>query len=42
VENCFSESFNPCLRDECLNQHHFITLAEARDRIEQWWQEYNT
>jgi putative transposase len=42
VENCFIESFNGRLRDECLNQHHFPTLAEARERIEQWRQEYNT
>jgi putative transposase len=42
VENCFIESFNGKLRDECLNQHHFESLADARDRIEQWRQEYNT
>ena len=42
VENCFIESFNGKLRDECLSQYHFATLAEARDRIEQWRQEYNT
>lgn len=42
VENCFIESFNGKLRDECLSQHHFATLAEARDRIEQWRHEYNT
>lgn len=34
VENCFIESFNGKLRDECLNLHHFATLAEAQDRIE--------
>jgi len=42
VENCFIESFNGKLRDECLSQHHFATLAEARERIETWRQEYNT
>jgi len=42
VENCFIESFNGKLRDECLNQHHFLTLAEAQTRIETWRQEYNT
>jgi putative transposase len=42
VENCFIESFNGKLRDECLNQHHFLTLAEARQRIEAWRQEYHT
>lgn len=42
VENCFIESFNGKLRDECLNQHHFLTLAEAQTRIETWRHEYNT
>lgn len=42
VENCFIESFNGRLRDECLNVHHFPTLAEARATIEDWRQEYNT
>lgn len=42
VENCFIESFNGKLRDECLSQYHFASLAEARDRIEHWRHEYNT
>lgn len=42
VENCFIESFNGKLRDECLNQHHFATLADAQARIETWREEYNT
>lgn len=42
VENCFVESFNGKLRDECLNQHHFASLAEAQHRIEVWRQEYHT
>lgn len=42
VENCFIESFNGRLRDECLNVHHFLTLDEARSTIECWRQEYNT
>jgi putative transposase len=42
VENCFIESFNGKLRDECLNQHHFTTLAEAQQLIERWRHEYNT
>jgi putative transposase len=41
VENCFIESFNGKLRDECLNLHHFATLAEAQQRIEAWRVEYN-
>jgi putative transposase len=42
VENCFIESFNGRLRDECLNVHHFRTLEEARTVIEAWRVEYNT
>ena len=42
VENCFIESFNGKLRDECLNQQHFATLPEARTMLEQWRQDYNT
>jgi putative transposase len=42
VENCFIESFNGKLRDECLNLHHFVTFAEAQERIEAWRVEYNT
>jgi len=42
VENCFIESFNGKLRDECLNQHHFLSLAEAQHAIEAWRQEYHT
>jgi putative transposase len=41
VENCFIESFNGKLRDECLNPYHFATLAEAQRAIEQWRREYN-
>ena len=42
VENCFIESFNGKLRDECLNQDHFATLAEAQHAIEHWRLEYQT
>lgn len=36
VENAFIESFNGKLRQECLNQHHFLDLEEARKTIEEW------
>jgi putative transposase len=42
VENCFIESFNGKLRDECLNLHHFASLAEAQAVIEVWRAEYHT
>ena len=41
VQNAFVESFNSRLRDECLNEHLFTTLAEAREIIEAWRYDYN-
>ena len=41
VENAYIESFNGKLRDECLNEHWFITLDHAKQEIEQWRQTYN-
>lgn len=41
IENCFVESFNGKFRDECLNQHWFVALYEARHKIESWRQDYN-
>jgi putative transposase len=42
VENCYIESFNGKFRDECLNQHWFLSLADAQTKIEGWREEYNT
>ena len=42
TQNAFVESFIGRLRDECLNEHLFGTLAEARLLIEDWRQDYNT
>jgi putative transposase len=41
-ENAYIESFNGKFRDECLNEHWFITMAQARRIIEAWRGEYNT
>jgi putative transposase len=41
TDNCFIETFNGSLRDECLNVHWFETLEEARARIEAWRRDYN-
>lgn len=40
-QNGFVESFNGRLRDECLNEEVFATLAEARAVIERWRLDYN-
>jgi putative transposase len=42
MQNGLVESFNGCLCDECLNEHLFASLAEARALIEAWRVEYNT
>ena len=34
IQNAFIESFNGRLRHECLNQHYFVTLGEAKKTIE--------
>lgn len=41
VQNCFIESFNGTLRDECLNLHWFLSLADAKQEIEIWRVDYN-
>lgn len=41
VQNAFVESFNGKFRDECLNQHWFLDLTDARQTIEAWRQHYN-
>jgi putative transposase len=41
-ENAYIESFNGRFRDECLNEHWFISLGHARAIIEAWRIEYNT
>lgn len=40
-QNAFVESFNGKMRDECLNQHAFDDLADARNKIEAWRRDYN-
>lgn len=40
-QNAYVESFNGRLRDECLNEHWFTHLLQARTTIETWRREYN-
>src|SRR3954470_24882021 len=42
MQNGFMESFNGRLRDECLNEHLFTKLNEARQIIEAWRIDCNT
>lgn len=41
IQNAFVESFQGRLRDECLDRHWFVSLADARHTIEAWRQDYN-
>jgi putative transposase len=41
VENGYIESFNGKLRDECLNVEVFFTLADARQKLDGWRNDYN-
>ena len=34
-------SFNGKLRDECLNAHQFLSIDDARSKIEAWRVDYN-
>jgi putative transposase len=40
-QNAYIESFNGKFRDECLNEHWFLSMRHARHVIETWRQEYN-
>jgi putative transposase len=42
TDNAFAESFNGRFRDECLNQHWFVSLEEVQQTVEAWRIEYNT
>ena len=40
-QNAYVESFNGKFRDECLNEHWFLSMRHARNVIEAWRHEYN-
>jgi putative transposase len=41
TDNAVIESFNGRLCDECLNQHWFLSLDEARAVTQAWREDYN-
>ena len=41
TDNAMVESFNGRLRQECLNEHWFMSLQDAQDKIRAWRQHYN-
>src|SRR6202022_1193635 len=40
-QNAYVESFNGRFRDECLNEHWFLSLAQTRQIVEAWRLDYN-
>lgn len=40
-DNAMVESFNGSFRDECLNVNWFLSLDDAKQKIEAWRKEYN-
>ncbi len=41
TNSAYIESFNSLVRKECLNQHWFLSLEDARDKTQQWKLDYN-
>jgi len=40
-DNAYIESFNARFRLECLNEHWFLSLEDAKEKVEEWKQDYN-
>ena len=41
-DNALVEALNSRFRQECLNQHWFMSLEDAEAKVSSWQQEYNT
>jgi putative transposase len=41
TDNAFIEAFNSKVRSECLNAHWFMSLDDARSKLETWRRYYN-
>jgi len=41
IQNAYVESFNGTCRNECLNEHWFMSLGHARELLEAWRMDYN-
>jgi putative transposase len=42
TDNAYIEAFNSRFRQECLNAYWFLSLEDAKSKIEDWRIEYNT
>ena len=41
TDNAFIEAFNSRVRAECLSQHWFLSLEDAKEKVESWRTDYN-
>lgn len=41
TDNAYIESFNGSLRDECLNVNWFLSIEDARSKLETWRKDFN-
>lgn len=41
TDNALIESFNGSVRQECLNEHWFISLEDAQEKLDAWRHDYN-
>jgi len=41
TDNAYIESFNARFRQECLNEHWFLSLDDVREKVEDWSRDYN-
>jgi putative transposase len=41
-DNALIEAFNSRFRQECLNEHWFLSVADAQEKVEAWREHYNT
>ena len=41
TDNAYIESFNGSFKDEYLNINWFLSLDDAREKIEEWRRDYN-
>jgi len=41
MDNATIESFNGSFRDECLNVNWFLSMEDAKEKIEKWRRDYN-
>jgi transposase InsO family protein len=41
TDNAYIESFNGKLREECLNQHWFLSFKDAQEQFDHWRRDCN-